>query len=107
MRKNRNRRARIRAKRYYLMQADPHCSFCGREVFYRVLKTHEPMPENFAVVFRLRSRLNPDYGKEAIVGESYSVLACRKCADDRSAAEAAALGIDELHERAKRSGKVG
>jgi 5-methylcytosine-specific restriction endonuclease McrA len=85
-------------RRADLMKRDPHCRRCGVELVYFKPRPHEPLPDNFATLEHVNSRNQsvprPKQGR--------LVLWCRKCNQDRGAAEVAALGKDELWRRSGR-----
>jgi ribosomal protein S14 len=90
----------MRKHRDKLMAADPHCQNCGTGLVHFTPRPHQPVPDNFATLehvnSRNQSRPRPPVGR--------TVLWCRRCNQDRGAAEQAALGIDRLRELAGRPG---
>ena len=89
-------------RRNNLMAKDPHCHWCGIEVIYRKLTFGEKMPDNFATIDHLFSRLSPQRGQKQHPTQEITVLACNKCNFIRGKEEEKGLGKTELR---KRSGK--
>lgn len=89
-------------RRATLMTRDPHCRNCGAELVYFTPEPHEPLPDNFATLEHVNSRNQsvprPRRGR--------LMLWCRRCNQERGAAEQAALGLEELRRRSGRPGGV-
>jgi HNH endonuclease len=80
------------------MKRDPHCHYCGCEVVY--YDNHGGrLPPNFATIDHVYSRLTP--GGRPIKGDT--VLACKKCNEERGIAEVAQLPKAELWARSGRA----
>jgi hypothetical protein len=86
----------VKRRREQLMRYDPHCHWCGCEVVYFEPQRRQKVPDNFATIDHVYSRMagRPLQGRW--------VLACSRCNQERGQAEQAALGLDELHRRSLR-----
>jgi hypothetical protein len=73
-----------------LWEKDHRCHWCGVETILKVPhgKKHPP---TFATVDHLYSRLDPRRRIPSEIGEERTVLACKRCNEDRAAREVAAL----------------
>ena len=76
-------------RRRRLFQENPFCSFCDCKLRER------PNGNNAATLEHIISRNNPLRGK----AEGKTVLACKKCNNERAAAEQRAMPIEELWRR--------
>lgn len=72
-----------RNRKLYLLRKDPHCYWCGREVFDHDLSHKSHPPYNTATVDHLITRYSSVRGE--VKGET--VLSCWKCNNDRSKQE--------------------
>jgi len=84
------------------MAAGPHCRYCGTGLVHfnpgPRQRKGELLPDNFATIEHVYSRIQgrPAQGK--------LMLACKRCNEERGAAEQAALPLEELHRRSGRPG---
>jgi len=95
-------RAKYRRQRERMMAADPHCCYCGTELVHfnpgPRLRKREPLPDNFVTIEHVNSR---NQGSPRPLRGQWK-LACKRCNEERGAAEEAALPIEELHRRSGR-----
>lgn len=97
-------RKKSRAK--YLRQTIKRCFYCKCDLVYYPLANKERVPDNYATIEHLNSRLQYPNGRPNVYGQSKTlVVACSKCNNERSTKETALLSLDELHERASRHSK--
>jgi len=80
-----------------LFREDPHCYWCGIEVINYPLADGERMPDNFATLDHLDTRLSGNRG--VIKNQTRTVLACSKCNFDRGVEEVNNTPIEELRRR--------
>ena len=85
-------------RRHQLLARDPHCANCGVEVVYYKPRPHERLPDNFATLEHVNSR-NQSVPRPL---RGRLVLWCRRCNQERSEAEVAAMGAEELRRRSGR-----
>jgi len=90
---------RIKRRRIRLHQIDPRCHWCGRVT--RLPKNNNDHSDDIATIDHLRSRLDPRRREPNPSKEERTVLACRRCNEQRAQAEVAALSKQELQERSK------
>ena len=83
-----------------LLAIDPHCYWCKCAVSKYPLSKHQKTPDNYATLDHMFSRYNSMRGKTNN-GIRVNVLACYKCNLDRCKAETKAIGLLELHKRAR------
>jgi hypothetical protein len=62
-----------------------------------------PVPDNFATIDHLRSRLSPHRTEPNLTNEERTVLACPPCNLDRAAQEEKAIPLHELWRRSGRA----
>lgn len=86
-------------RRDNLMAADPHCFYCRTEVVYYPLERHERMPDNFATIDHVNTRLAYPEGRP-LNGDT--VLACHRCNSDRNKVELRLMPKEELWRRSGR-----
>jgi hypothetical protein len=84
-------------RRVNLMKHRPFCHWCDRGLVYFKLEERQKMPENFATIDHVNSRLMHPDGRPHL-GER--VLSCPSCNQDRNRQEELALGVEELTRRA-------
>lgn len=88
------RRLRLRYKR---------CWYCKVEMVYYPLKKGEKVPDNYATIEHLNSKLQYPNGRPDPRFKARTlVVACKKCNEDRAAKEQSALPIEELWRRSGR-----
>lgn len=89
-------------RRLILWERDPHCHWCGTKTVWRERKGlfHDP---RLATVDHLRSRLSRDRWQENRKGHERTVLACRRCNEERGAVQERELGVRELQVRSGRT----
>lgn len=93
--------SRLKRLRHRLHAKDPRCHWCKQvTVLIEAGPRHKHFPDNAATVDHLFSRWHPDRQRPNDGRKRY-VLACRKCNNERGAAEERAAGIEELRRRAK------
>lgn len=75
---------RLQRRRNYMFEKDPHCFYCGIRLVHprNCTDRHTPQPDNMATIDHLRDRFDPKRGMET--GGVATVLACRKCNNERS-----------------------
>lgn len=91
---------KVTGRRQRLLEADPHCYWCGREVVEWVFESGVAPPLNQATIDHVNSRVR---GPRPKIGRW--VLACRECNEGRAREEEAELGIEELRRRSRRPEK--
>lgn len=96
--------AKTKRRRQILFEMDPHCYWCGVEVFMppdgsRRLKGKTC--HRVATLDHLRSRWHPQRAEPNPMREERTVLSCWKCNNDRNTEEQLALPKEE---RWRRSG---
>lgn len=91
----------FKRRRERLMQIDPHCHWCGIEVIYYALPEGKQMPDNFATIDHLYSRLNEQRKEKTFAygHEMTLVLACHKCNHERNVEEMQAVPIQMLWDK--------
>jgi len=76
----------IQRRRRNLMAKDPHCADCGCEVVYfrRPDGDRTPLPDNFATIEHVNSRIRYPAGRPA---HGRQILLCLRCNNARAKAE--------------------
>lgn len=93
---------RLKRRRLTLFKKWPYCHWCARKLII-TKQAGGRLPENFATIDHLRSRLDPNRrARLARPQEERTVLACPACNNQRSKEENAKLPIEEQHERSQR-----
>jgi hypothetical protein len=93
-------------RRNKLFDEDPCCYWCGEETInihpntpeYKALNLKEPL-WNETTLEHLRTRLDDDRDEPNPDGEERTVIACRRCNEERSNLQVRQLPITELWER--------
>jgi hypothetical protein len=94
-----------RERRLRLMEQDPHCHWCGVEVFDMELHLMKSRPpSNAATIDHVYSRLT-EHRQKGLQGRW--VLACWGCNQRRSIEEIESMPIEEWRKRCGRTGNVG
>lgn len=83
------KKSRMRRKRN-LMARDPHCYWCGCEVFLYRIQPKMRVPDNAATIDHLFSRV---IGPRKNLHQEVTVLSCKKCNEERSEFEQQEEGI--------------
>ena len=74
------------------MARHPYCHWCGCRVYEHPFRRGKPVPGDQATIDHVNSRNRP--GPRPWIGRW--VLSCRKCNEERAAAEVAATPAEEL-----------
>lgn len=93
-----SRRDSYALRRLNLMKKSPFCHWCGRRLVYFKTEGGQKLPDNFATIDHINSRLIHTGGRPWM-GER--VLSCPRCNQDRARQEELSLGIEELTRRSR------
>jgi hypothetical protein len=85
-------------RRLNLMRRHPFCNWCGCSLVYLKMKPHQTMPDNFATIDHIYSRLMHPDGRPT---RGERVLSCPGCNQGRNREEEKLLGAEELTRRAQ------
>lgn len=95
--------AKVRPKRQrlkYLKERVKRCWYCKTKLVYYPLKKGESIPDNYATIEHLNSKLQYPDGRPKIWGKKRTlVVACFKCNNERGKKENSQLSKEELWER--------
>jgi len=70
-------------RRYVLWRKDPHCNWCGRLTVLYPSDTKK-LPEDAATIDHMIDRNDPSHDYKVKQGKQTTVLACRRCNEQRS-----------------------
>jgi hypothetical protein len=85
-------------RRRNLMKRHPFCHWCGCSVVYFKMEPHQMMPNDFATIDHIYSRLMHPNGRP---NPGERVLSCPSCNQGRNREEEKLLGAEELTRRAQ------
>ena len=90
-------------RRFNLMKQHPFCHWCSRELIYFKTEGGQKLPENFATIDHIYSRLMHPEGRPV---RGKRILSCPKCNEDRGRREELTLGVEELRRRSRHNNRI-